>query len=175
MRGHSKIVFSLALVALFLATLIVQPRLMAQNLQQQISLLNQFEGGGFTTDPKKLGSRESVGFTQNISLERADFESGLVPLDDEAVVAAPTLVISPNPILPGGVDHAAAGTGTRNAGNGTIRLRGVPVGATLLRAWLYWGTVFANPVPTTSTAIFNGTTVRGNRINAPTAEPCWLF
>lgn len=168
MRGYSKTAFSLALAALFLAALVAQPHLLAQS---QGTFPSQFEGGGYTRDPKKLTSRDSVSFVQDISLERTDIETGLVPLDDE--VATPLIAI--NPVLPGGVDHVAAGTGTRNAGNGTIRLRGVPAGATVVRAWLYWGTVFANPVPATSTAIFNGTMVTGRRINAPTAEPCWLF
>jgi len=151
--------------------------------QQKItgSLSTVVEGQGFTSDTNKLNTKEVVEFPQDQSFDKADFESGAVaPEEDVAVAETPAattaaLVVTPNPTLPGGVDHAAAGTGTRNAGFGTIRLRGVPAGATVIRAWLYWGTVYANPVPTTANATFNGTAVGGRRINNPTAEPCWLF
>ena len=177
--------FSLSLVALFLATLIVQPHSLAQQkLPSDDTALaaTPTEGQGFTSDQNKIGAKEFFDFPQDQSLDKADFEEGKIPVDEPFDPApgtdpgaAPAAAITPNPILPGGVDHAAAGTGTRNAGFGTIRLRGVPTGATILRAWLYWGTVYALPVPNTATATFNGTTVTGQRVNAPTLEPCWLF
>ena len=47
--------------------------------------------------------------------------------------------------LPGGIDHAVAGVGTRNSGQGVIRLRGVPPGSTLLTAFLIWGEIIPPP------------------------------
>jgi hypothetical protein len=43
--------------------------------------------------------------------------------------------------LPGGIDHAVAGVGTRNSGQGVMRLRGVPPGSTLMFALLVWGEI----------------------------------
>ncbi|MFY9556796.1 MAG: hypothetical protein WAV47_18950 [Blastocatellia bacterium] len=178
-RNQGTTAFSLSLVALFLATLIVQPRSLAQT---QLDKSFPVEGGGFTQDPSKLSTKESVDFPQDQSFDKFDFENGLVAEEPEPVPAEPApaepasaVAITPNPTLPGGVDHVASGTGTRNAGFGTIRLRGVPAGATVVRAWLYWGTVVRLPVPNTASANFNGTTVTGRKINASTPEPCWLF
>jgi hypothetical protein len=61
--------------------------------------------------------------------------SGRVPVSFRAV---------PIP-LPGGIDHAVAGVGTRNSGTGVIRLRGVPPGSTLLSALLIWGEITPPP------------------------------
>jgi len=177
-RKRTTTAFSLSLVALFLATLIIQPRSLAQQKipVDETAAAAPTEGQGFTTDQEKINSKESCDFPQDQSFDKADFEAGIVPVEDPDSTSLPTAApATPNPVLPGGVDHAAAGTGTRNAGFGTIRLRGVPAGATILRAWLFWGTVYALPVPTSASATFNGTTVTGQRINAPTLEPCWLF
>jgi hypothetical protein len=76
--------------------------------------------------------------------------------------------------LPGGLDYVANGTGTRNAGFGTIRLRGATTGAVIVKALLYWGVITSAPAPTSATAVFNGTTVTGSLIGT-TAEPCWNF
>ena len=190
MRRHrTTTALSLSLVLFFLATMIMQPRSLAQD-QKAISPTDErpisdqvVEGGGFTRDPNKIGRNESITFAEDQSFDRGTFEDGIAapeePVTDggsDDVSANPT-AIQPigNPSLPGGVDHVAAGTGTRNAGYGTIRLRGVPAGATIVRAWLYWGTVYANPAPSTATARFNGTQVTGRRFGPTTAEPCWLF
>jgi hypothetical protein len=178
-RDRITTAFSLFLVALFLATLTIQPHSLAQQkiAADETATIALTEGQGFTTDSNKINTPVWVDFPQYQSFDRADFEAGIVPIDEPDLAPAPTTTAAAasNPILPGGVDHAAAGTGTRNAGSGAIRLRGVPAGSTILRAWLYWGTVLAIPVPNTATAIFNGTTVTGQRVNAPTLEPCWLF
>ena len=183
-RNRTTAAFSFSLVALFLATLIIQPPSLAQQKlppDETALAATPTEGQGFTTDPNKINAKVFSDFPQDQSLDKADFDDGKVPIDEVEPVAPGTEPVAepaaatPNPTLPGGVDHAAAGTGTRNAGFGTIRLRGVPTGATILRAWLYWGTVYALPVPTSATAVFNGTAVTGQRINSPTLEPCWLY
>jgi hypothetical protein len=78
--------------------------------------------------------------------------------------------------LPGGIDHAVAGVGTRNSGNGVIRLRGIPPGSTLLSAVLVWGEIAAAPAnpynvnfgPDCSTLATFSVPVQG-----ATAQPCW--
>jgi len=76
-----------------------------------------------------------------------------------------------HPVLPGGVDHIAAGTGTRNTGYGTIRLRGVRPGAVPVSAFLYWGVIEAAPA-VTQTVAFQGRKVVGLSVGT-TAQPCW--
>ena len=72
--------------------------------------------------------------------------------------------------LPGGIGHVANGVGTRNAGYGTIRLRGVPPGSVRVGAYLYWGTIQAVPT-VTQTITFNGANVTGRLIG--TGQSCW--
>jgi hypothetical protein len=78
--------------------------------------------------------------------------------------------------LPGGIDHAVAGVGTRNSGQGVIRLRGVPPGSTLLSAFLIWGEIIPPPAagytvnfgPTCAVGANFTSTVYGT-----TQQPCW--
>lgn len=74
----------------------------------------------------------------------------------------------------GGVDYAVAGTQTRNASYGTIRLRGIPQRARLVLAFLYWGEVVASApaVPATTNINFEGRRVTGRLIGTST-QPCW--
>ena len=73
---------------------------------------------------------------------------------------------------PGGIDHMAAGTGTRNTGYGTIRLRGVPAGARKVSAFLYWSEIYQGPIPANPTIYFNGFRRTGVIVNS-TPFPCW--
>jgi len=73
--------------------------------------------------------------------------------------------------LPGGLDHVANGTGLRNAGWGTIRLRGVPPKSVAVDAVLFWGIVDPNPPPQ-SVINFEGHPVTGNLVGLA-QEPCW--
>ena len=75
--------------------------------------------------------------------------------------------------LPGGLDHAAAGIGSRNAGFGTIRLRGIAPHCIAVRAYLYWGTIVQTVSPaSTQTITFNGAQVSGTLIGS-CKPPCW--
>jgi hypothetical protein len=73
----------------------------------------------------------------------------------------------------GGIDHMAAGTGLRNTGYGTIRMRGIPPTATAVSAFLYVGIIDSTvPPPNPLIVNFNGTNVRAFLVNtAP--SPCW--
>lgn len=83
--------------------------------------------------------------------------------------------------LPGGIDHAVAGVGTRNSGQGVIRLRGIPVGATLLSAVLVWGEIAPPPALNPYTVLFGPdcrtlAPVPGTPTPFPTnpaPQPCW--
>ena len=73
-----------------------------------------------------------------------------------------------------GVDHSAAGAGLRRAGWGTIRLRGVPAGATLEAAFLYVGLielVHGNPGMLHKLTL-NGAFVPNTRVGR-FGEHCW--
>jgi hypothetical protein len=73
--------------------------------------------------------------------------------------------------LPGGLDHVANGTGLRNAGWGTIRLRGVPPRSVAVDAVVFWGLVDPNPQPQV-TINFEGHPVPA-RLLGVAQEPCW--
>jgi len=59
-------------------------------------------------------------------------------------------------------DVAAAGVGLRGTGTGTIPLTGIPAGATIQKAFLYWSTVGGSGTFTAPT--LNGTAVSGTLI-----------
>jgi hypothetical protein len=139
--------------------------------------------GGYAKSPrlmKKIGE-ETFSFKLQRAIEAdLDDDSDEKILHSLSVAPGPDLVAPVDPIirpipfcpLPGGVDHVAAGTGTRNAGQGTIRLRGVPSGAVVTQAYLYWGTITAAPAPTSATANIEGHLVSG-RLIGTAAQPCW--
>jgi len=96
----------------------------------------------------------------------------------ENQAAAAALVDSqvPTPFLvfSGRVDHAAAGTGLRNFDSGTIRLRGIPAGSTVVRAFLYWAMICVSTTncPTGVNIEFEGRTITTSRI-CTGGNPCW--
>jgi hypothetical protein len=76
-------------------------------------------------------------------------------------------------VFSGAVAHAAAGTGMRNAGFGTIRLRGVPTGATVTRGFLYFSQICATtPCPAAIGGTFESHSITLSLI-ASSANPCW--
>jgi len=72
-------------------------------------------------------------------------------------------------------EHIANGTNLRNAGWGTVRLRGVPPRSTLLNATLYWGLILPND--TAGPPPFMTVTIEGHRTTGAligiAREPCW--
>lgn len=86
----------------------------------------------------------------------------------ESQVPTPYLVFS------GRVDHAAAGTGLRNFDSGTIRLRGIPAGSTVVRAFLYWAMLCVSTTncPASVNVEFEGRTITTTRI-CTGVNPCW--
>jgi hypothetical protein len=82
--------------------------------------------------------------------------------------------------LKGGIDHAVAGVGTRNSGEGVIRLRGVPPGSQLLSALLVWGEIAAGAI-NQYPVVFNENCATPTTVNGtpapfplnPAVQPCW--
>ncbi|HKQ77394.1 MAG TPA: hypothetical protein VJ810_27090 [Blastocatellia bacterium] len=105
---------------------------------------------------------------------------------EQADTTASAIAVSKIPVsfkaipipLPGGIDHVVAGVGTRNSGQGVIRLRGVPPASTLLSALLVWGEIAAPPHPVIYNVGFGpdcapGAIVGGTQFpNGPTTN-CW--
>jgi hypothetical protein len=83
--------------------------------------------------------------------------------------------------LRGGIDHAVAGVGTRNSGEGVIRLRGVPPGSQLLSALLVWGEIAPAAIAQYNVAFGPDCGVLANVVGSPAffptnpaPEPFWF-
>lgn len=72
--------------------------------------------------------------------------------------------------LPGG--YVASGVAMRNLGAGKIIIKGIPRGATIEAAFLYWGII--NPTATDAMAAgsFNGNAIKGINYSIG-GDPCW--
>lgn len=179
-RISLRLIFSLATVAIFLASIAGQPFHVSPSASAQ------------TQD--QLGTSSTRAADQNITLEKDEevdkdsVEKDPTAPDDTAdttsstssttisssLTAAPVIKQYQIPVpLPGGVDYVANGVATRNTGYGTIRLRGIPPGAVAVRAMLYWGEIKDGAVVAlTETVAFKGVPVTGNLLGV-TAPPCW--
>ena len=72
-----------------------------------------------------------------------------------------------------GAAHVANGVALRNATQGAIHLRGVPLGRTVIRAYLYWNLADTSAVgKATWRATFDGFAVTGQKV-ADSADACW--
>ena len=72
-----------------------------------------------------------------------------------------------------GVDFVASGIGLRNAGGGTIALRGAPPESRLVAAWLYWGAIVPpEHIGEVGRILFAGYPVSGEPIGT-SPQPCW--
>ena len=155
-------------LALFAAAVLFQTaRDTSVEAQSQIGstpVKSKEEGGVRMLGTQDAPAMEAISILSEETLDKASVEA-------QARGGSEELVPIPFP-LPGGLDYVANGTGTRNAGFGSIRLRGVPFGAVAVRAILYWGVITAPPAAGTATAVFQGTTVTGSLVGT-TAEPCW--
>ena len=72
----------------------------------------------------------------------------------------------------GKLDYVAAGAGIRNTGHGTISLR-VPVGATVVKAFMFWGVIRNSTFAGENKATLNGELVTGTLI-CTNVSPCWV-
>ena len=163
-RHKSRLAFSMIAAAFFLAAIIAEPSSLPAVSAQ--SAASQF---GTTTERAAAGLQASL--DKGEAVDKDSVEAN--PVADDDSEDAP-IKAHPIPIpLPGGLDHVANGVGTRNAGFGTIRLRGTPPGAVAVRAFLYWGTIYDGAaIPINARATFNGRHVIG-RVVGVSAPPCW--
>ena len=83
---------------------------------------------------------------------------------------ATTLTSSVSVTLPG--DYVAAGVGLRDKATGTINISGVPVGATVVRAFLYWGMLANGEEPSLGQMNFNFNPIDGSLIGSG-PDTCW--
>jgi hypothetical protein len=92
----------------------------------------------------------------------------------DAEASAPSSAVLAAEVYVGPYDHVAAGTGLRNTGYGTIRLRGAPDGARKKQAFLYLGIICETlTCPAKRTVKLNGSPVSLTLI-AQGIEPCWV-
>lgn len=72
-----------------------------------------------------------------------------------------------------GAGHVANGIALRNRTMGTISVRGVPAGAGIIKAYLYWNFSDTAAVgPASSGVLFNGNSGSGTKV-ADNLDPCW--
>lgn len=91
---------------------------------------------------------------------------------DSRVMADLNLTLNPM-LAVGGKAHVANGIAMRNAGRGTIALRGIPAGSSVWKALLYWNLSNTVAVGAASDrAFFNGILVTGSK-RADSLDPCW--
>ncbi|HWC76991.1 MAG TPA: hypothetical protein VG778_05985, partial [Blastocatellia bacterium] len=163
---RSRLLLSAAIALMLLGVVVVQP----------IASIAQSDNQDGTT--KEVAAETEESLEEAESLDKNAVEADPVAPDDRELSANPTAIpaarLHPIPIpLPGGLDHVANGVATRNAGFGTIRLRGTPPGAVAVRAFLYWGTIIDGPaIPLTQTIVFNNGLVTG-RLIGRSRPPCW--
>jgi hypothetical protein len=144
--------------------------------------VQQTEGGGFSTVQGPDTTTES---NTDLFLDADEVERRA---REEQSTGAATAATSPIPVsfkhvaLPvrGGIDHAVAGVGTRNSGEGVIRLRGVPPGSQLLSALLVWGEIAPGGVAAYNVGFGRNCGVLANVVGTPAVfptnpapQPCW--
>jgi hypothetical protein len=83
--------------------------------------------------------------------------------------AALPAALTPFDVVKG--DHLASGISLRNRGGGVINLRGVPIGSTPVKAYLWWDILGAN-LPNSMSVSINGVAVPGTRVGVG-ADPFW--
>ena len=163
---RSRLLLSAAIAVMFLAAIVVQPL---------ASAAQSASGQDGATTAQAPDSEDSLKDAD--TFDKASIEADPVAPDDTSSSTAapvPAKKVFPIPVpLPGGLDHVANGVGTRNAGFGTIRLRGAHNGATAVRAFLYWGEIIDGPaIALTQTVLFRGTPVTGSLVGV-SSPPCW--
>ena len=133
-----------------------------------------------TFDPKPFFavSKPPVQHNRQPIYTRAQFNSGTAP----SYIAATydNVYVNSNAVTPPRLapflqqtvtgDVVSAGVGLRGTGTGTITLTGIPEGATVQKAYLYWATLGTSGTFTTPTV--NGTAVSGTLIGQ-SDDPWW--
>jgi hypothetical protein len=115
-------------------------------------------------DSDRIGSEVTVIAADSRPEANAEAAAAEPPID--GVVAGAEVYVGP-------YDHVAAGTGLRNAGYGTIRLRGTPDGAKKKQAFLYLGIICETATCAPKRTLkLNGVAVSMTLI-ATSVEPCW--
>ena len=69
--------------------------------------------------------------------------------------------------------YVAAGVGLRNTGSGTIKITGIPTGASVYKAFLYWNIVDEQQKLRHKRLVFKGTNILGEYVGGD-HQTCWL-
>jgi hypothetical protein len=199
MRIHklTPIILSLVVLGAITAALVRYRTVEAQQdraVQTQITpspqitatpLPQQTPGGGVNPVPGPETTRDSdVDLVLDADeVEKRALEEKASDTTTAAVALNPIPVSFKHVALPirGGLDHAVAGVGTRNSGEGVIRLRGVPPGSQLLSALLVWGEIAPAAVAPYNVAFGPDCGVMANVVGShlpfptnPAPEPFWF-
>ncbi len=69
-------------------------------------------------------------------------------------------------------DYVASGVSLRNRGSGTIKISGIPKGAKVKNAYLFWAVLSPSESASLKKGTFAGTAITGTKIGSG-AGPCW--
>jgi hypothetical protein len=86
--------------------------------------------------------------------------------------AQPAATMTPSLTVTIAGDYTTAGVGLRGATGGTINLSGVPAGATIQKAFLYWGMLDNGEDSTLKQMTINSSAIVGTRIGTG-PDTCW--
>lgn len=120
-----------------------------------------------------LASFLMISFFQvaNVLFAQEGMDGSTLPSITQGIVE---VKVEPWKTFSGQVDFVANGVALRNRAQGVIHLRGVPEGARVINAYVWWGIQTNNEVgkPPASQIYFNGNKIPGvNTCN--TLDPCW--
>jgi hypothetical protein len=126
-----------------------------------------------STDPALVATLGNGAFPQALS------DSSFISATNTAINAFAELAAAPpsNSLTPSltvniAGDYSAAGIGLRGKTGGTITISGIPNGASVQKAFLYWGMLDNNEHVSLSQMAFNGTPITGTRIGSG-PDTCW--
>jgi len=95
-------------------------------------------------------------------------------IDETMFESNATVNLHINPVFVfAGAEHVANGVALRNAARGTIALRGIPLGSTVVKAYLYWNFSNMSAVGVSGDYVFFDGNLAGGIKVADSPDPCW--
>jgi hypothetical protein len=141
-------------------------------------------GLGAAAQQAIIQSLSSIDPSTVAALGTGNFPQALVDPSLSAAIAAasnalgtlaatqPTSALAPSFTLTLPGDYVSAGVGLRSQTGGTITIAGIPTGATVQKALLYWGMLDNGEDASLHQLNFNGTALSGTRIGTG-PDTCW--
>lgn len=138
-------------------------------LQQSVNLTdNDFHFGGFSVEVLQNGNGQTRVTGLRLIIEGSSIQG--VPKPPPPSTTGTGLHTLRTITING--DYLAAGVGLRGATQGTINLTGIPAGATVREAILYWGFLDNGERSDLKNLVLNGTAITGARIGSG-PDTCW--